>query len=200
MVSPSRIPVFRTIHPAPQLLIAQLSSRDAQTLTGGADSITVKWSGFGNAADSMSIKLCFHKDKTVDRPWRKYNDNINKNKQCWQTAKLKKFLKEGIDYVAAGTETIELPMNTAPSTYSVQVLSKKDGTYEQWGDSKEYTQTSDPKCAHVTVACPTCAWPPPPAPPPALPPPPLADDDHAAGLAGLLVLLATTTINMLFTL
>lgn len=151
MVSPSRIPVFRTIHPAPQLLIAQLSSRDAQTLTGGADSITVKWSGFGNAADSMSIKLCFHKDKTVDRPWRKYKDNINKNKQCWQTAKLKKFLKEGIDYVAAGTETIELPMNTAPSIYSVQVLSKKDGTYEQWGDSKEYTQTSD-KCAHITTA------------------------------------------------
>lgn len=123
----------------------------SKTLTGGADSITVKWSGFGNAADSMSIKLCFHKDKTVDRPWRKYNDNINKNKQCWQTAKLKKFLKEGIDYVAAGTETIELPMNTAPSTYSVQVLSKKDGTYEQWGDSKEYTQTSD-KCAHITTA------------------------------------------------
>lgn len=123
----------------------------SKTLTGGADSITVKWSGFGNAADSMSIKLCFHKDKTVDRPWRKYKDNINKNKQCWQTAKLKKFLKEGIDYVAAGTETIELPMNTAPSTYSVQVLSKKDGTYEQWGDSKEYTQTSD-KCAHITTA------------------------------------------------
>ena len=69
----------------------------------------------------------------------------------------------------------------------------------KWGDSKDYTQTAD-KCAHVTVACPTCAWPPPPAPPPALPPPPLADDDHAAGLAGLLVLLATTTINMLLTL
>ena len=131
----------------------------------------------------MSIKLCFHKDKTVDRPWRKYKDNINKNKQCWQTAKLKKFLKEGIDYVAAGTETIELPMNTAPSTYSVQVLSKKDGTYEQWGDSKEYTQTSDPKCAHVTVACPTCAWPPPPAPPPALPPPPPAAPDHSSAPA-----------------
>ena len=42
-------------------------------------------------------------------------------------------------------------MNTAPSTYSVQFLSKKDGTYEQWGDSKEYTQTSD-KCAHITTA------------------------------------------------
>jgi len=55
---------------------------------------------------------------------------------------------------------------------------------------------------------------PPPSPPPSanttLPPPPptppspkelvLDDDDHAAGLAGILVLLATTTINMLLTL
>ena len=95
--------------------------------------------------------MCFHKDKIVDRPWRKFNDNINKNKQCWQTAKLAKFLKEGIGYSSSGSELIELPMNTAPSTYSVQVLSQAGGTYKQWGDSKTYTQTAD-KCAHVTTA------------------------------------------------
>ena len=201
-----RCHVFGTSHLVPRLLTANLSSRYAQTLTGGADSITVKWSDFTEPADTIAIKLCFHKDKTVDRPWRKFKDNINKNKQCWQTAKLAKFLKEGIVYDSSGSgsELIELPMNTAPSTYSVQVLSQAGGTYKQWGDSNSYTQTDD-KCAHVTVACPTCAWPPPPAPPPTPPappppPPPLTDADHAAGLAGLLVLLATTTINMLLTL
>ena len=114
--------------------------------------IIVKWSDFIELpADTIAIKLCFHKDKIVDRPWRKFKDNINKNKQCWQTAKLAKFLKEGIAYVPSGSELIELPMNTAPSTYSVQVLSQAGGTYKQWGDSKTYTQTAD-KCAHVTTA------------------------------------------------
>merc|ERR1711908_221149 len=122
----------------------------SKTLTGGADSITVKWSDFTESADSIAIKLCFHKDKIVDRPWRKFKD-INKNKQCWQTAKLAKFLKEGIAYDSSGSALIELPMNTAPSTYSVQVLSQAGGTYKQWGDSKTYTQTAD-KCAHVTTA------------------------------------------------
>merc|ERR1711990_1319242 len=111
----------------------------SKTLTGGADSITVKWSDFTESADTIAIKLCFHKDKIVDRPWRKFKDNINKNKQCWQTAKLAKFLKEGIAYDSSGSALIELPMNTAPSTYSVQVLSQAGGTYKQWGDSKTYT-------------------------------------------------------------
>lgn len=148
-----RCHVFGTSHLVPRLLTANLSSRYAQTLTGGADSIRVKWSDFTVPADTIAIKLCFHKDKTVDRPWRKFNDNINKNKQCWQTAKLAKFLKEGIVYDSSGSgsELIELPMNTAPSTYSVQVLSQAGGTYKQWGDSKTYTQTAD-KCAHVTTA------------------------------------------------
>merc|ERR1712100_843648 len=41
----------------------------SKTLTGGADSITVKWSDFTESADTIAIKLCFHKDKIVDRPW-----------------------------------------------------------------------------------------------------------------------------------
>ena len=206
--------VFGTSHLVPRLLTANLSSRYAQTLTGGADSITVKWSDFTEPADTIAIKLCFHKDKIVDRPWRKFNDVIDDNKQCWQTETANyTVLKEGIAYDSSGSGSalIKLPMNTAPSTYSVQVLSqggsnycKAVGQYCQWGDSNTYSQTDD-KCAHVTVTCPTCAWPPPPAPPPTPPappppPPPLTDADHAAGLAGLLVLLATTTINMLLTL
>ena len=191
-------------HLVPRLLTANMSSRYAQTLTGGADSIMVKWSDFTESADTIALKLCFHTDQIVDRPWRVHDDNIDDNKQCWQTETANyTVLKEGIAYnsTGSGSALIKLPMNTAPSTYSVQVLSQgtscNSGPYCQWGDSNTYSQTDD-KCAHVTVTCPTCAWPPPPPPPPT--PPPLTDADHAAGLAGLLVLLATTTINMLLTL
>ena len=107
-----------------------------QEKLGGASSISVSWSNFSIAADSMVMKLCFTKDKIVDRPWRKYKDAINKNKQCWQTAKMAKFFKEGITYAASGSMEVPLPMNTAPSTYSVQVLSKDStGKYLQYGDS-----------------------------------------------------------------
>ena len=85
----------------------------------------------------MDIKLCFTDDKIKERPWRKFNDIIKKNKQCWQTAELKKFLKSGVSYRAEGQENIDIPMNTAPSTYTVQVLSKDAaGEYLQYGDSK----------------------------------------------------------------
>ena len=85
----------------------------------------------------MDIKLCFTDDKIKERPWRKFQDNIKKNKQCWQTAELKKFLKSGVSYSEQGQENIDIPMNTAPSTYTVQVLSKDAaGEYLQYGDSK----------------------------------------------------------------
>ena len=102
----------------------------------------------------MAIKLCFHTDQIVDRPWRAHDYIGDDNKQCWQTETANyTALKEGIVYDSSGSgsELIELPMNTAPSTYSVQVLSQAGGTYKQWGDSKTYTQTAD-KCAHVTTA------------------------------------------------
>ena len=108
------------------------------TLKTGASSILVKWSGFSDvSASEMDIKLCFTDDKIKERPWRKFNDIIKKNKQCWQTAELKKFLKSGVSYRAEGQENIDIPMNTAPSTYTVQVLSKDAaGEYLQYGDSK----------------------------------------------------------------
>ena len=72
--------VFGTSHLVPRLLTANLSSRYAQTLTGGADSITVKWSDFTESADVIAFKLCFHTDQIVDRPLRAHDDNIDNNK------------------------------------------------------------------------------------------------------------------------
>ena len=106
------------------------------SIEGGKGSITVSWSNFTQPATKMAIKLCFTKDKIFERPWRKYVKTINKNKQCWQTAKLAKFFKAGVPFSASGSETIPLPENTAPSTYTVQVLSQDaSGAYQEWGDS-----------------------------------------------------------------
>lgn len=88
----------------------------------------------------MDIKLCFTKAKISERPWRKFVDIVAKNKQCWQTAELAKFFKAGAyvtDANGAGTYTAELPVNTAPSEYTIQVLSKDaGGGYSQYQDSK----------------------------------------------------------------
>lgn len=108
------------------------------SIEGGKGSVTVSWSNFTLPADKMAIKLCFTKDKISERPWRKYVKTINKNKQCWQTAKMAKFFRQGVAYASSGTETIPLPENTAPSTYTVQVLSQDAASkYVQWGDSKD---------------------------------------------------------------
>merc|ERR1711885_121870 len=61
------------------------------TYTGGASSLTVKWSGLTVAPAKIAIKLCYTKDQIVDRAWRKFKDNIKDNKQCKQTADTAKF-------------------------------------------------------------------------------------------------------------
>lgn len=84
----------------------------------------------------MSVKLCFTKDRIAERPWRKFEDDINKNKQCWQTAEMAKFLKQDVPFATAGSISIPLPVNTAKSTYTVQVFSQDaSDTYQEWGDS-----------------------------------------------------------------
>jgi len=106
------------------------------SLKGGASEVQVSWSNFSLPATKMAIKLCFTKDKIFERPWRKYVKTINKNKQCWQTAKMAKFFKKDVPFTASGSLAIPLPENTAPSTYTVQVLSQDaSGAYQEWGDS-----------------------------------------------------------------
>jgi len=56
----------------------------SETFLGGASEVNITWSNMTIAADSLSIKLCFTDERISERPWRKYVDEIDKNKQCWQ--------------------------------------------------------------------------------------------------------------------
>ena len=107
--------------------------------TSGASSIDVSYSDFP-AGETVDIKLCFTDEKIKERPWRKYVNNLEKNKQCWQTADMLKILKKGATTTAAdgsGSVAVELPVNVAPSEYTIMVYSKDaDGAFTQWQDSK----------------------------------------------------------------
>lgn len=95
----------------------------------------MSWSNFNETADGIVLKLCYTKAKVFERPWRKFVNTIDKSKQCWQTAKMSKFFQKGVAYSVAGNISVPLPTNTAPSDYTVQVLSSLAGKYVQWGDS-----------------------------------------------------------------
>jgi len=58
------------------------SACTATGITAGADTLTVSWTGATVATDgSLTIKLCYDDSETGSKPWRKYKDAIEKNKQ-----------------------------------------------------------------------------------------------------------------------
>ena len=89
-----------------------------QTLKAGVDSITVSWTEVP-AGESVDVKLCYV--DVASKPWRKFKDNVKKNKKCKQTAVEK-------DNIAVGetgsSVTIPVELNIAPTTYTIQILSK----------------------------------------------------------------------------
>ena len=91
----------------------------------------MNWSGLTTAPAKIGIKLCYTADQTVDRAWRKYKDNIKDNKRCKQTADTAKYLVDPFDSTALeGNKEVMIPMNTAPTTYTVQVLAMDaDGAF-----------------------------------------------------------------------
>ena len=103
----------------------------------GSDTLTVTWSGLSAAPAKIAIKLCYTKDQIVDRAWRKFKDNIADNKQCQQTADSSKFLVDAFDSTGlSGSKDVKIPLNTAPTTYTVQVMAiDADGAIFQYGDS-----------------------------------------------------------------
>jgi hypothetical protein len=112
----------------------------------GADSITVAWSGFTPAADStLTVKLCYDDSELTGKPWRKFKDEIAKNKQCKQTVVESAALQTGIDPTSGtGSVEIEIPRNIAPAKYSIQVLESTaaDG-YTAWGHDETCSFTVD---------------------------------------------------------
>ena len=110
----------------------------AAQLAGAHGTITVAWDGFtSNDEATVSIKLCYTDDKIVDRPWRKFNKAVDKNKQCWQIPEMTKFMKKDVA-VGDGSTTIEIPTNTPASTYYVQVLGvDSNGEYVSYANSDD---------------------------------------------------------------
>ena len=106
----------------------------------GADSITVSWGGFTPAADStLTVKLCYDDSELPGKPWRKFKDEIAKNKQCKQAVVESAALQTGIDPASGtGSVEIEIPRNIAPAKYSIQVLESTaaDG-YTAWGQTTD---------------------------------------------------------------
>lgn len=101
-----------------------------------SDTITVAWTGFtSNSEASLTIKMCYTDDMIVNRPWRKYFDAVDKNKQCWQIPEMTKTLHSGIA-TADGSKTITIPTNTPASTYYFQVIGvDASGGYVSYGAS-----------------------------------------------------------------
>jgi len=89
-----------------------------QTLKAGVDSITVAWSGVASG-DSVDVKLCY--TDVASKPWRKFKDNVKKNKKCKQTAVEKANIAVG---ETGSSVTIPVELNIAPTTYTIQILSK----------------------------------------------------------------------------
>ena len=93
-----------------------------QTLKAGVDSITVSWAESLASGDSVDVKLCY--TDVASKPWRKFKDNVKKNKKCKQTAVEKANIAVG----ETGSQvTIPVELNIAPTTYTIQVL-RKDST------------------------------------------------------------------------
>lgn len=89
-----------------------------QTLKAGVDSITVSWTEVP-AGESVDVKLCYV--DVASKPWRKFKDNVKKNKKCKQTAVEKANIAVG---ETGSSVTIPVELNIAPTTYTIQILSK----------------------------------------------------------------------------
>ena len=98
----------------------------------------MNWSDLTTAPAKIGIKLCYTADQVVDRAWRKYKDNIEDNKRCKQTADTAKYLVDPFDSTAlSDSKEVMIPINTAPTTYTVQVLAMDaDGAFIQYGDTE----------------------------------------------------------------
>lgn len=108
------------------------------TLKADVDSVVVNWSVkpefSANATDTIRIQMCYTTPNINDRPWRKYNDVISKNKQCNLD------IATGLTPSAEGTYTYFLPNYIPTSGYFMQVIAVQDvtGAYVSFGNSTSF--------------------------------------------------------------
>jgi hypothetical protein len=102
------------------------------TLQANQDSVLIRYAVKPeysvNETSTIRIQACYGPNNIVDRPWRKYNNVISKNKQC------------SFDLVTnlppQGEYTYFISENTPSSVYFIQVLEIcADGTYCSFGNS-----------------------------------------------------------------
>merc|ERR1712051_2171 len=106
------------------------------TLQADVDSVIVNYAPKPeyqvNSTSTVRLQLCYSTPSTNDRPWRKYNDVISKNKQCP--------LDIATNLSPEGEYTYFLPNYTLQATYFMQVVEIcEDGTYCSYGNSTYFT-------------------------------------------------------------
>lgn len=124
-------------YPLPCQDYAPGSSCLEQVDAGQNNSLIVRYSvkeGYGvNVTSTVRIQACYGPDNIVDRPWRKYNDVVSKNKQC--------SVDLGANLPPEGSFAYVIGPNSAPSVYSIEVIEVcEDGSYCAMGTSPGYFQ------------------------------------------------------------
>ncbi len=111
------------------------------TLQADQDSVIIRYAVKPqysvNETSTIRIQMCYGPDNIVDRPWRKYNNVISKNKQC------------SFDIVTnlspQGEYTYLITENAPSSVYFMQVIEIcADGTYCSFGNSTYFNVNQIP--------------------------------------------------------
>lgn len=106
------------------------------TLQANVDSVIVNYApkpGYAlNTTSTIRLQMCYSTPNIADRPWRKYNDVISKNKQCP--------LDIATNLTPEGEYTYALPDYIPQGTYFMQAIEVcADGTYCAYGNSTYFT-------------------------------------------------------------
>ncbi len=106
------------------------------TLQADVDSVIINYAPKpeyeANSTSTVRLQMCYSTPNTADRPWRKYNDVISKNKQCP--------LDIATNLPPSGEYTYFLPNYIPSATYFIQAIEIcEDGTYCAYGNSTYFT-------------------------------------------------------------
>jgi len=106
------------------------------TLQADVDSVIINYAPKpeyeANSTSTIRLQMCYSTPNTADRPWRKYNDVISKNKQCP--------LDIATNLPPSGEYTYFLPNYIPSATYFIQAMEHcEDGTYCAYGNSTYFT-------------------------------------------------------------
>lgn len=89
-----------------------------QVMVTDGDSVIIRWEGpAGAPGNTLSLMTCFSNASAVDRPWRKANPVISKDKKCNVAYPFAEDLPTG-----SGSYVWTPDANTPPAIYNIQLL------------------------------------------------------------------------------